>query len=305
MKKKKSKSKSQSKHKIIVKVLWGLFLTGIIGVALVFILIAKGAIGYMPPIEDLENPIDKYASQVYSADNKLLGTYSRENENRIYAGYDDLSPYLIEALIATEDIRYYSHSGIDAYAVARAVIKRGILQQGNAGGGSTISQQLAKLLFSPKAGNVWERVLQKPIEWVIAVQLERYYTKEDIINLYLNKFDFNYNAIGIHSATQVYFNKAPKDLKIEEAAMLIGMCQNPSKFNPNRRPEATKGRRNVVLEQMSKAGYITTAELDSLKKLPIVLDFRRADHKDGLAPYFWDYLRKTMMAKKPSRSNYA
>lgn len=301
---KKKKSKSRINHRTIVKIIWGVFITAIVSVALVFALIAYGVIGYMPPIEDLENPIDKYASQVYSADNKLLGTYSREKENRIYSSYDDLSPYLIEALVATEDVRFHSHSGIDAYAVGRAFVKRGLLQQKSGGGGSTISQQLAKLLFSPKAGNVWERVLQKPIEWVIAVQLERYYTKEDIINLYLNKFDFLNNAVGIHSATQVYFNKVPKDLTVEEAATLIGMCQNPAKYNPNRRLDATRGRRNVVLEQMFKANYISKAELDSLQQLPLTLNFKRVDHKDGLAPYFREYLRMTMTAKKPDRSAY-
>ncbi|WP_370457795.1 transglycosylase domain-containing protein [Dysgonomonas sp. 216] len=293
-------------HKIIITTIWGILATVVISIALVFILIANGKIGYMPPIEDLENPINKYASQTYSFDGELLGTYSMEKENRIYSNYEDLSPYLIEALIATEDIRFHEHSGIDAYALGRAVVKRAILQQKSGGGGSTVSQQLAKLLYSPKADNWQERVLQKPIEWVIAVQLERYYTKEDIINLYLNKFDFLNNAVGIQSAAQVYFNKAPKDLKIEEAAMLIGMCKNPSLYNPNnpRKRESTRGRRNVVLDQMRKAGYISDAQADSLKQLPLELDFRRVDHKDGLAPYFREYLRMIMTAKKPVKSKY-
>ncbi|MFR9165397.1 MAG: transglycosylase domain-containing protein [Dysgonomonas sp.] len=272
---------------------------------MIFALIAGGVIGYMPPIEDLENPIDKYASQVYSADNELLGTYSQSKENRIYSRYSDLSPYLVEALIATEDARFYSHSGIDVQAFFRAMVKRGVLQQKSGGGGSTITQQLAKQLYSPPAENVVERLLQKPIEWVIAVQLEKYYTKEDIINLYLNKFDFLNNAVGIQSASKVYFNKLPKDLTVEEAATLIGMCKNPSQFNPNRRPDATRGRRNVVLDQMCKAKYLSEAEADSLKQLPLVLDFRRVDHKDGLAPYFREYLRIIMTAKKPEISQYA
>lgn len=299
------KKASASKSKTIIRLLWTAFAAVVLITGLIFTLIATGVIGYMPPIEDLENPIDKYASQVYSADNELLGTYSQSKENRIYSNYDQLSPYLVQALIATEDARFYGHSGIDLYAVSRAVVKRVIFQQESGGGGSTISQQLAKQLYSDQAETVFQRLLQKPIEWVIAVQLERYYTKEEIINLYLNKFDFLNNAVGIQTASKVYFNKIPKDLKIEEAATLIGMCKNPAVFNPKRRPDATKGRRNVVLEQMYKANYITKAELDSLCALPLTLDYVRVDHKDGLAPYFREYLRKLMTAKKPEKSNYA
>ena len=289
----------------IILIFWALFVLGIGGVSLTFYLVAKGKIGYMPRIEDLENPIDKYASQIISSDNVLLGTYAQSRDNRIFVSYNDLSPHLVNALIATEDIRYRNHSGIDAYALARAVIKRGLLFQKNAGGGSTITQQLAKLLYSPGAENVIERLLQKPIEWVIAVQLERTYTKDEIINLYLNKFDFLYNAVGIQSAAKVYFNKSPKALTIEEAATLIGMLKNPSYFNPIRRDEATKSRRNVVLRQMYKADYLTKTEFDSLSTLPIKLNFQRVDHKEGLAPYFREYLRMAMTAKKPDKSDYA
>lgn len=302
---KKGESTKSKTSKSIVKLLWLAFAAIVLVVALTFTLIATGSIGYMPPVEDLQNPIDKYASQAYSADNELLGTYSQSKENRIYSSYNDLSPYLVQALVATEDVRFYGHSGIDVKSLARAVIKRGIFQQESGGGGSTISQQLSKQLYSPPAESVVERVLQKPIEWVIAVQLERYYTKEEIINLYLNKFDFLNNAVGIQSAAKVYFNKSPKDLTIEEAATLVGMCKNPSYYNPRRYPDRTKGRRNVVLEQMKKANYITKAEYDSLQNLPLVLDYVRVDHKDGLAPYFREYLRMTMTAKKPVRSNYA
>lgn len=304
--KKKVKDKTTNKnHKRIIKTLWTIFWGGIAFVTFVFICIAAGFIGYTPPIEDLENPIDKYASQVYSSDNELLGTYSLSKENRIQSSYSDLSPFLVQALVATEDARYYSHSGIDVEALGRVAVKRVVLFQKNAGGGSTISQQLAKQLFSPSVDSFWERVLQKPIEWVIAVKLERNYTKDEIINLYLNKFDFLNNAVGIQSAAKVYFNKSPKELSIEEAATLIGMCKNPSTFNPRRFPVQTQGRRNVVLEQMHKAKYITKEEMDSLKQIPLKLDFRRVDHKDGLAPYFREYLRMTMTAKKPSLSNYA
>ncbi|MDR1882439.1 MAG: transglycosylase domain-containing protein [Prevotella sp.] len=258
----------------------------------------------MPDVEELENPIDKYASQIYSSDGILLGTYSLAQNNRIYSNYGDLSPYLVQALVATEDARFYSHSGIDAYALARALVKTIILQQPS--GGSTITQQLAKQLYSPPAENWMVRVfLRKPIEWVIASKLERYYTKDEIINLYLNQFDFLNNGVGIQSAAQVYFNKTPKDLKIEEAATLIGMCKNPHYFNPRRQPERTKGRRNVVLDLMRKNDYITQHQYDSLKQVPLKLDFKRVDHKDGLAPYFREYLRLTLNAKKPDRANYA
>lgn len=292
--------------KKIIKWMWLAFGGLIAFVTIMFALISAGIIGYMPDVEELENPIDKYASQVYSSDGALLGTYSLAKNNRIYSNYNDLSPYLIDALVATEDARYYSHSGIDAYALARAVVKRGLLMDKSGGGGSTISQQLAKLLYSPPSENALERVLlRKPIEWVIAVKLERYYTKEEIINLYLSQFDFLYNAVGIQSAAQVYFNKTPKDLKLEEAATLIGMCKNPSYFNPRRYPERTKERRDMVLKLMYENGKITEQQFDSVKNTPLTLDFKRVDHKDGLAPYFREYLRMTMSAKKPSKSNYA
>lgn len=289
----------------IIIILWSLLGIAVLTAVILFQGIAKGKIGYMPPIEQLENPIDKYASQVISSDGKTLGSYAHSMDNRIYVNYNDLSPDLVKALIATEDSRFAEHSGIDAKGLFRAVVKRGILMQKSGGGGSTITQQLAKQLYSPSAQNVVERILQKPIEWVIAVQLERFYTKEEIINMYLNKFDFLYNAVGIQSASRVYFGKTPKTLKIEEAATLIGMCKNPSYYNPVRQNERTRGRRNVVLEQMYKARYISREECDSLKALPLMLYFTRMDHKEGPAPYFREYLRMTMTAKKPVRSNYA
>ena len=290
--------------KTIIISFWFILVAAILGVAGLFFSIAKGWVGYMPPVEQLENPIDKYASQVISADGKSLGVYAHSKDNRIFVNYEDLSPALVQALIATEDRRFTEHSGIDAQGLLRAIVKRGVLMQKSGGGGSTITQQLAKQLFSPSADNVMERLFQKPIEWVIAVQLERFYTKEEIINMYLNKFDFNYNAVGIQSASRVYFGTTPKNLKIEEAATLIGMCKNPSYFNPVRRPERTQGRRNTVLEQMYKAGYLTKTEKDSLCALPLEVKFTRLDHKDGLAPYFREYLRLVMTAKKPVKSDY-
>lgn len=288
----------------VVKILW--IFIALISLVCVFIFfsIAKGWIGYMPPVEDLENPNYKFATEVFSEDGKVLGTYSYSKENRVFVGYNDLSPNIINALIATEDVRFAEHSGIDAYALTRAVVKRGILMQKNAGGGSTITQQLSKQLYSPSADNVMERLFQKPIEWVIAVKLERYYTKEEILTMYLNKFDFLNNAVGIKTAAFTYFGCEPKDLKIEEAATLVGMCKNPSLYNPVRYNERSRGRRNVVLDQMRKAGYITEAERDSLQALPLKLKYNRVDHKEGLATYFREYLRGVLTAKKPDKTNY-
>ena len=288
----------------VVKILW-IFIAQISLVCVfIFFSIAKGWIGYMPPVEDLENPNYKFATEVFSEDGKVLGTYSYSKENRVFVGYNDLSPNIINALIATEDVRFAEHSGIDAYALTRAVVKRGILMQKNAGGGSTITQQLSKQLYSPSADNVMERLFQKPIEWVIAVKLERYYTKEEILTMYLNKFDFLNNAVGIKTAAFTYFGCEPKDLKIEEAATLVGMCKNPSLYNPVRYNERSRGRRNVVLDQMRKAGYITEAERDSLQALPLKLKYNRVDHKEGLATYFREYLRGVLTAKKPDKANY-
>ncbi|WP_315352493.1 transglycosylase domain-containing protein [Phocaeicola abscessus] len=291
-------------RKRLIAIGWSLFGLCFLSVALIFAAIAKGWIGYVPPVEDLENPHLKFATQIISDDGQLLGTWSLSKENRVYVGYADLSPFLIKALIDTEDVRFKAHSGIDAKAFFRALIKRGVLMQRNAGGGSTITQQLAKQFYSPIADNVMERLLQKPIEWVIAVQLERYYTKEEILTMYLNKFDFLNNAVGIKTAANTYFSKEPKELNVEEAATLVGMCKNPSFFNPRRFNERAKGRRNVVIEQMRKAGDLTKAEADSLKKLPLTLHYRRVDHKEGLATYFREYLRILMTKKKPVRSHY-
>ena len=291
-------------RKKFIYVLWALVACVILAIAFIFTAIAKGWIGYVPPIEELENPNLKFATEIISDDGKMLGTWSISKENRVFVGYDQLSPNLIHALIATEDERFSEHSGIDARAFIRALVKRGILMQKNAGGGSTITQQLAKQFYSPTADNVMERLLQKPIEWVIAVQLERYYTKEEILTMYLNKFDFLNNAVGIKTAANTYFSKEPKDLKTEEAATLVGMCKNPSYYNPRRFNERTRGRRNTVLNQMYKAKYITKAELDSLQALPLELKYTRVDHKEGLAPYFREQLRLMMTAKKPVKSEY-
>lgn len=290
--------------KKIICFLWIFFIILLLFSTLAFFAIKKGWIGYMPPLEELQNPINKYASQILSEEGKLLGTWSR-SENRVFVNYDEITPYLFQALVATEDERFYKHSGIDVIALGRAVVKRGILGNKNAGGGSTITQQLAKQLYSTTAGSTAERLLQKPIEWVIAVELEKRYTKEEILTLYLNYFDFLHNAVGIKTAASTYFGKQPKDLTIAESATLIGMCKNPSYYNPVREPERCRDRRNVVLGQMLKAGYLSTAEYNELCQEPLKLNFHRTDHKEGKATYLREYLRKILMAEKPVRSNYA
>ena len=291
-------------RKFFIRFLWALLVIFVLAAALAFTAIAKGWVGYMPPLEDLQNPIDRFATQVYSSDGKIMGTWNYNKENRICVDYSQLSPSLVQALIATEDVRFYEHSGIDFYALGRAIVKRGILGQVNAGGGSTITQQLAKQLYSETARSVTERMLQKPIEWVIAVQLERNYTKNEIIALYLNYFDFLHNAVGIKTAAKTYFNKDPKNLTIAESATLIGLCKNPSLYNPVRHPERCRERRNVVLMQMLRAGYLTEAQYEQVSTEPLKLDFHVADHKDGIATYFREFLRQYMMEEKPDRSDY-
>ncbi|MGN0069605.1 MAG: transglycosylase domain-containing protein [Prevotella sp.] len=291
-------------RKVFVHFMWILLALSLLSASAAFIGIWNGWIGYMPPIEDLQNPISRFATQIYSADGKVIGTWNFNRENRVCVDYSSLSPHIVHALIATEDIRFYEHSGIDFKALARAVVKRGILGQSHAGGGSTITQQLAKQLYSETAGSKLERLLQKPIEWVIAVKLERTYTKEEIIALYLNYFDFLHNAVGIKTASNTYFNKEPSELSVVEAALLVGLCKNPSYFNPIRYPDRCKSRRNVVLGQMKKAGYLTEEECSRLGEEPLGLDFHRPDHKEGTAPYFREFLRLYMTASMPDRGNY-
>ena len=291
-------------RKVFIHFLWWLLGLTFLGSSLAFVAIWNGWIGYMPPVEDLQNPISRFATQIYSSDGKVIGTWNFNRENRICVPYSDLSPYLVKALVATEDVRFYDHSGIDFIALSRAIVKRGLLGQTSAGGGSTITQQLAKQLYSDAAGSTLERLLQKPIEWVIAVKLERNYTKEEIIALYLNYFDFLHNAVGIKTASTTYFYKDPKNLTLEEAATLIGLCKNPSLFNPVRYPERCRERRNVVLDQMRKAGYITDEQYEKSCALPITLNFHRNDHKDGTAPYLREFLRVYMSAERPDRSKY-
>ena len=277
---------------------WSLFVAGCLFLYFLFVFIDKGWVGYLPPLEELQNPKNKYASEIFSADMVSLGRYYRK-ENRVGVQYADLSPYLVDALISTEDVRFYEHTGVDSKSLFRAIVLLG-----RSGGGSTLTQQLAKQLWSPRANNIFERAMQKPIEWVIATKLERLYSKDEILLMYLNQFDFLYNAVGIKSAAQVYFATTPKNLRIEQAAMLVGMCKNPAFYNPIRHPERTTARRNTVLSQMCKYEYITQEERDSLMTLPLGLSYRSVDHKQGLAPYFREYLRQILTAKEPIESKY-
>ena len=226
-----------------------------------------------------------------------LGRYFAGAGNRVNSDYKAVSPYVIDALISTEDERFFDHSGIDFIALGRAGVKTVLLGDKSSGGGSTITQQLAKQLYSRPSSNILKRAMQKPIEWMISIKLERFYTKQEIINMYLNRFDFLNNAVGIKTAANVYFNKEPSDLKAEEAAMLVGMLKNPSYFNPLRHEERTRERRNVVLDQMAKAGKLSKEEADSLKNLPLGLDYHRVDHREGEVPYLREEIRHLMTAK--------
>ena len=298
--------KCAARTKKMIRALWTINFCGVALVMLIGVMIYHGYIGYMPPVEGLLNPEDRFASRLFTSDGVEMGRFYQSRNNRVYADYSEISPNVINALIATEDERFMQHSGIDIMALSRVLFKTILLRQKNAGGGSTITQQLAKQLYSPESDGLMDRFIQKPVEWAIAVKLERYYTKEEIIKMYLNQFDFLNNAVGIKTAAHVYFNTTPDSLKIEQAAMLVGMAKNPSLYNPVRadRKDAAVGRRNVVLQQMLKADLITEAECDSLCALPLDVKFTKVDHKDGIAPYFREAVRLIMQAKEPRRGDY-
>ncbi len=264
-------------HKGIVLWLWRLVLAGVVGTLLVFVILSFSD---LPSVRELENPKTEEASLVVASDNSVLGKFY--TANRVPVKYADLSPYLVTALISTEDERYYEHCGIDFKGVARA-----LFYLGKKGGASTITQQLAKQLFTGTASdNIFERVIQKLKEWIIAVRLERRYTKEEIIALYLNRYDFINGAQGIQAASEIYFNKPPKNLTVDEAATLVGMLQNASYYNPLRFAERTQKRREVVMKQMQKQGHLSQVEYDTLRQKPLNINFTRQTHIDGLAPYF-------------------
>ncbi|MCB0804213.1 MAG: transglycosylase domain-containing protein [Bacteroidales bacterium] len=283
-----NKGDNPKNYKKFIIVFWSLFVLAIASIVLLFSLISQGRLGYIPTFEELENPKSNLASEIYSDDGELLGKYFIENRTDVT--YKNLDTNLVNALIATEDIRFIKHSGIDFRALARAVI--GALSGNNKGGGSTITQQFAKLLFHDQPNSKFERVIQKLNEWVIATKLERRYSKQEIITMYLNKFDFVNNAVGIKSASKIYFNTIPDSLKLEESALLVGMLQNPALYNPVRRPDTAKFRRNVVLGQMKKYGFISDSLYDSVKQLPVDMSrFGRQSHLTGNATYFREHLR--------------
>ena len=283
----------------LAKTLWVLTFLGIAVLIVLFVILSFSD---LPSVQQLENPKSELATQVFAADGSVLGRYY--TENRVPVDFDELSPNLVNALIATEDERYYEHTGIDFWALGRAVVKNAILGNRSSGGGSTISQQLAKLLFTQQtASSFIRRALQKPREWIIAIRLERKYTKQEIIAMYLNKVDFLNEADGIKAASEVYFGKSQDELNVEEAAVLVGMLKNPSSLNPLRFPDATLNRRQVVLSQMQKNNLLSALEYDSLKQLPLGVEVRRYTHIDGLAPYYRMELRKHIMNILERREN--
>jgi len=273
-----------------------------------FLLITAGKLGPLPSFEELENPDNSLAAEVYSEDNVLLGKFYIQN--RTWTDYENISPYVVDALIATEDIRFYRHSGIDFRGLARVLVKTIILGQ-NTGGGSTITQQLAKNLFLPRDLSNDPAIVRgaklavaKFKEWQTAVRLERSYTKEEIITMYLNVFDFLYNAVGINSASRIYFNTTPDSLNIEQSAMLVGMLKNSIVYNPLHNEESALSRRNVVISQMERYGYLSRDVADSVKALPLGIDLRRDSHNTGLATYFREYIRTTMIRYEPERNMF-
>ena len=277
--------KTTTEFKKYIKWFWGIVIGGFSFVLLMFLLASWGVFGALPTFEELENPESSLATEIISSDGKTLGTYAIQNRTPIQ--FKDLPENLVNALISTEDERFYEHSGIDFRGLARAVSKLG-----KGGGASTITQQLAKNLFTKRAsGNAFKRIIQKAKEWVVSIQLERQYTKNEILTMYLNNYDFINQAVGIRSASRIYFGKEPKDLKNEESAMLVGMLKNSSYYNPLRRKNLVEQRRNVVLKQMSRSEFLNNKVKDSLQKLPLTLDYTPESHSDGYATYFREYLR--------------
>ncbi len=287
----KTKPKKINFRKYVIR-FWILFTLPVF--SLIAVVLSVRFFADLPDTQTLQNPKTNLATEIYSSDMKVLGKYFAENRTNVK--FKEISPNVINALISTEDARFYSHSGVDVRALCRAVYGA-LLGSGSSGGGSTITQQLAKMLFPREDLHGFGLILRKIKEWIIAVKLEREYTKEEIIALYLNKFDFVNSAVGIKSASQIYFGTTPDSLRAEQAAMLVGMAKNPSMFNPNRFAERSKGRRNTVIQQMNKYGYLTDEQADSLQKLPLKLDFHPENHNEGLAPYFREYLRDVFLKK--------
>lgn len=282
--------RKEATYRKIMKWMWVLTIAGIVSTILIFVVLSFQD---LPTFDQLENPKSNLASEVLADNGEVLGRYYYEN--RVQVDFDQISPFVEQALIATEDERYYQHSGIDFQGLLRVAVKTVLLRQKSAGGASTITQQLAKMLFTETPGSGIERVIQKLKEWIIALKLERSYTKQEIMSMYLNKFSFLNGAYGIKAASEIYFNSSQDSLAIEEAATLVGMLKNPALFNPIRRPDTVSHRRMVVFNQMTKNGFLTQTEYDSLRKLPLDMsNFSRQTHADGLAPYFRMELRKEL-----------
>ncbi len=298
-----AKEKSHSYRKF-VWILWGIFVFGVVSLALLFTLISKGKLGFMPSFEELENPKINLATQIISEDGITMGKFYWGSENRTTVHYQDISPYMIDALVAIEDERFYKHSGIDFRGLARVLVKSLLMGQ-DAGGGSTITQQLAKNLFPRESyKNPILFAVRKFREWVIAIKLEKSFTKEEIIAMYLNKYDFLYSAVGIESAARVYFNTTPQALNAEQSAMLAAMAKNPNLYNFKRNPEIAEQRRNLVLTMMKDQGYLDPVLADSLVRISTQLDYQRVDHKLGMATYFREWLRYTMQQNQPGNHEW-
>ena len=294
---------SNNPFKKYLIIFWSLFAAGVLALVILFSLIGNGKLGYMPTLNELENIESSLASEVYTADSLVMRRFYFK-ENRTFIGFNEISPNVIHALIATEDERFYSHPGIDLRGLFR-VFKGIATGDQSAGGGSTLSQQLAKMLFPREdIGNKFQLAIRKLREWVIAVKLERNFTKEEIISMYLNKYDFLNLAVGIKSAAEIYFGTTPDQLTLEQSAMLVGMAKNSSLYNPIRRPQLVLARRNVVLSQMNKNGYLTDAEYNHYKTLPLNLNFHKEDYKSTPGTYFTEYLRTILTSPKPERERY-
>jgi penicillin-binding protein 1A len=289
---KQGSSKSKKKRRLLW---WALVLAPVLGI---YSLLLAAALSDLPGIEDLENPRSDLATAVLFSDGTQMGQYYKEN--RIPVDFARISPNVVNALIACEDERFREHAGVDLRGTLRAAVFLG-----KRGGASTLTQQLSKMLFHDRSGNVVKRVFQKFQEWIISARLERMYTKDEIIAMYLNRFDWVNQAVGIHSASRVYFNTTPDSLRLHEAAMLVGMCKNPALFNPRKdyRIDTVLHRRMVVFDQMRRNGYITRTEYDSLKALPLGLDFQSVSHTEGPAPYFREALREKLQALLDSKDD--
>src|SRR5688572_5433460 len=279
-----------------VKIFWKIFLIGFLVVVLLFTLISFGLFGKMPSLAQLENPSITLATEVYGDDGTMLGKYYKEKGNRSNVQYKDISKHVVNALVATEDERFYDHSGIDGKAVLRAVFLFG-----RQGGGSTITQQLALNMFDERATNPVTRILQKLKEWIIAVKLERNFTKQEILALYLNTVSFSDNVYGVRNASRTFFSKEPDRLNVEEAAVLIGMLKATGTYNPRTNPKASMDRRNTVIDQLVRNDYLTEPQALEMKKMPIRLNYKKMDENNGIAPYFLDVIRDEL--KKWSREN--